>query len=131
MVPVGPQGIWVWGGCSASTCAQSSCSGLRAAETFPSEAGCDTCGPLYLYQSVQPADGGLHFALCFVWGGHRVAACPTQPNPMSVGATASPWGLTSTQVWLDMAILWVLSSPQQWGLLLASTCHPLGVLAVP
>ena len=71
MAPVGPQGIWIWGGCSASACARSSCSGLRAAETFPSEAGCDTCGPLYLYQSVQPADGGLHFALCFAWGGTR------------------------------------------------------------
>lgn len=106
MALVGPQGIWVWGGCSAPACARSSCDSLRAAETFPSKAGCDTCGPWYLYWRIQPADRGLCFALCFVQGRHG-ATCPGQPNPVFVGATASPWGLTSTQAWLDIATLWM------------------------
>lgn len=32
--------------------------GLRAAETFPSEAGCDTCGQYDLYWRVQQVNGG-------------------------------------------------------------------------
>lgn len=40
-------------------------------------------------------------------------------------------GLTSPQVWLDIATLQVQSSPQQWALLVAAACHPLRVLAVP
>lgn len=60
-----------------------------------------------------------------------VAACPRQPNSVLVDATALPWGVTSTQVWLDITTLWVQSNPQRWALLLASACHPLWVLAVP
>jgi len=98
-----PQGTWVWGGCSASACAQSSSGGLRAAETFPSKAGCDTRGPRYLYPRVQPAGGGLRFAPCFVWGGDTGGSYMSQAAKPCV--CASPWGLTGTQVWPDITTL--------------------------
>lgn len=91
MALVGPQDTCVWGRCSASACAWSTFGGLRAAKTFSSKAVCDTCVPQYLYWRVQPAVRGLRFALCFVWGGQRVAVCPGQPNPVFVSAT-SLWG---------------------------------------
>lgn len=69
---------------------------------------------------VQLADGDLCFALCFLCRGDaRGGSCPRQPNPILVDATALCWGVTSTQVWLDITTLWVQSSPQRWALLLA------------
>lgn len=38
-------------------------------------------------------------------GGYSHQTGPSQPNPMVVGARASPWGLTSTKIWLDAAML--------------------------
>lgn len=128
--PVDPQGIWVWGGYSASTCSQSFCGGLRAAETFPSEAGCDSCGPHYLSWSVQLLMGAILPHDLF--GGHTGDGYMSQSDkPHGFPCCSITRGLTTTLVCLDIAILCVQSSPQLWTLPLNGACHSLGVLAVP